>query len=154
VLKKFISKNNPENTNIRYLRGVYVKIYNAAGKVLLVQHKGEKDHFWTLPGGAVEKNENIFNAACREILEELHIDIRGLSLKKERIVSYLLPEPYRKDKLTYNGKQKTIIKVNIPDSLSKNIKINNAEIHAIRWVSLKHITEVRLYKSILNTFAN
>lgn len=48
-------------------------------KILLVKHYYDK--FWVLPGGAISKNENEFDAAKREVLEEAGLEITGPIVK-------------------------------------------------------------------------
>ncbi|MGB7128807.1 MAG: NUDIX hydrolase [Candidatus Rhabdochlamydia sp.] len=46
-------------------------IIKRAGRVLLVKNRDKKGtERWTLPGGKVEKEENLYDALCREVLEE------------------------------------------------------------------------------------
>lgn len=54
------------------IRGVAVLIKNH--KILLIYRKSENQEFWVLPGGGVEKNEQIENAVVREVKEEASID--------------------------------------------------------------------------------
>ena len=44
-------------------------------KVLLIRRYKNGNHYYTLPGGMVEKGETIKNAAIREIKEETNLDI-------------------------------------------------------------------------------
>ncbi|PFH85811.1 NUDIX hydrolase [Bacillus sp. AFS088145] len=52
---------------------VYTLIYDEVNKsVLMVQNENE---VWTLPGGAVEENETLKQAAVREAFEETGLDV-------------------------------------------------------------------------------
>jgi 8-oxo-dGTP diphosphatase len=46
------------------------------GRILLVMDRGK--HKWSLPGGGVEKGEKSFQAAIRELNEELGLKVRKL----------------------------------------------------------------------------
>lgn len=57
-------------------------------KILLLKPKGlDKGHF-SLPKGIVHKNENIKNAALRETLEEVGIQLSFDDLGKQYVVNY------------------------------------------------------------------
>ncbi|PMC33896.1 NUDIX hydrolase [Bacillus sp. UMB0899] len=44
-------------------------------KVLMVKNKGENHSYYTLPGGAVEPDETLEEAAIREVKEETGLDV-------------------------------------------------------------------------------
>ncbi len=63
-----------------------VFITNDAGLLLVEQNSGQK--YWSLPGGRVESNETIEQAAIREVKEETGLEVRlsrtiGIYLKPE-----------------------------------------------------------------------
>ena len=47
-------------------------IFNQENKLLTVQH--HRSNFWSLPGGKVEKNEDLKSCLTREIFEELGVE--------------------------------------------------------------------------------
>jgi ADP-ribose pyrophosphatase YjhB (NUDIX family) len=55
-------------------------VFNDAGQVLLVEHMFRTDFPWGLPGGWVELGENPANTVCREIEEELKIQVQVMDL--------------------------------------------------------------------------
>lgn len=65
------------------------------GKILLVKHS--YDSHWYLPGGWIKKNEDPVKAACREIQEELWIDLDLLSKKMELFGIYENEYEFKKD---------------------------------------------------------
>ncbi|WP_433047767.1 NUDIX domain-containing protein [Dactylosporangium sp. CS-033363] len=70
--------------------GSGVLFRDATGRILLVEPT-YKDH-WELPGGAVERDESPYEAARREVQEEL-----GLSVSPGRllVVDWVPPQPGR-----------------------------------------------------------
>ncbi|MDP8242735.1 MAG: NUDIX hydrolase [Candidatus Hinthialibacter antarcticus] len=45
------------------------------GKVLLVQHQKNDQHYWLFPGGGVEFGETLQEAVAREMMEETNLDV-------------------------------------------------------------------------------
>jgi len=57
--------------------GVGAVVYNNAGKILLVKRANEPNKgMWSIPGGAIELGETIYQAAEREVLEECSVKIK------------------------------------------------------------------------------
>lgn len=62
----------------RFVMGVFVTLFDAAGRVLLVLRRDYP--VWNLPGGKVERGETPWEAAVRETCEET-----GLEIEVERL---------------------------------------------------------------------
>lgn len=55
----------------------------SGGQILLIQRKNEPfQHSWALPGGFVEENEDLADAARRELAEETSIHVQHLEQLK------------------------------------------------------------------------
>ena len=52
--------------------------FNEAGQLLILKTSYRKS--WTLPGGVVELNESLGQALCREVKEEIDLDILNYKL--------------------------------------------------------------------------
>ena len=90
-------------------------------KILVTQRPKNKPHsyFWEFPGGKLENNENFYDAAIRELKEELNIEVSkeklilidnvNYSYKKNRIIimSVFLLRNWQNE-LAPNEKQKMI----------------------------------------------
>jgi len=50
-------------------------MFNASGEVLLVEHVFHPHAPWGLPGGWVDRRESPENALCREMKEELALEV-------------------------------------------------------------------------------
>lgn len=53
------------------VRGCNVIACNSLGQILLVRHSYHLSDLWMLPGGGLNKGENLLDAARRELLEEV-----------------------------------------------------------------------------------
>jgi ADP-ribose pyrophosphatase YjhB (NUDIX family) len=69
-------------------------IFRKDGKILFVkrQNTGYKDGFYGLPGGHVDPGESYLQAACREGLEEV-----GIQLKPEQLKYLMTFQAYAED---------------------------------------------------------
>lgn len=74
TLEVYKSHNFSYLTDIRQSYGL---ILNEQDKILIV---GESDTHWTLPGGAIEANENSVEALRRESIEEAAVVVQKLSI--------------------------------------------------------------------------
>jgi ADP-ribose pyrophosphatase YjhB (NUDIX family) len=72
-------QGRPRFTATRWKLGVFVTLFDADGRVLLVRRRDYP--VWNLPGGAVERGETPWDAAVRETREEtgLEIEIQRLT---------------------------------------------------------------------------
>ncbi len=67
---------------------------NSNGEILIVKRakNDSEGGMWSLPGGTVEKGENLIAALKREIKEELNVDVISSNFKNvingENIISY------------------------------------------------------------------
>lgn len=77
-----------EITNSPGLDVVRIINLDSQGRVLLVQEVDDVN--WKLPGGKMDKDESVLNAAIREIKEELGYDLDPSEIKN--IVKALIPD--------------------------------------------------------------
>jgi len=66
-----------------------VCVIEKAGKYLFVKraHTGMADGFYMLPGGHVDKGESVLHATCRELKEELGIEVKEEDLEFQLVES-------------------------------------------------------------------
>jgi ADP-ribose pyrophosphatase YjhB (NUDIX family) len=80
VSRKIDFHNDPEAPQAdRIVPAVNVVVINDAGEILLIRRTD--NHYWALPGGAIDIGESLPQAAIRETREETGVDceITGLS---------------------------------------------------------------------------
>ena len=100
---------------------VSVCILAKKNKFLIMQRPPNKSYplFWEFPGGKVEKNENFYDAAIRELKEELNISINQSNLilidtvshsyvKNHVIMMHVFLVKQWKNKICANEKQKML----------------------------------------------
>lgn len=61
-------------------RGVKVMLFNDDGELLLIRNSYGNRALFVLPGGGIHRRETPEAAACREVREELGLDVRELAL--------------------------------------------------------------------------
>tara|TARA_B100002052_G_scaffold208771_1_gene190810 strand:+ start:3601 stop:4074 length:474 start_codon:yes stop_codon:yes gene_type:complete len=137
--------------------GVGIVVLNKKNQVFLAKRIDNPKNFWQMPQGGVDKNENFYKAAIRELEEET--SIRTVSLVKEiqGLTTYLLPKQllgiiwkgkYKGQKqkwfiVRFNGEEKEI-----------NIKTKQPEFLDWKWVNIDNLTDevvefkMHVYKQI------
>ncbi|PIE84955.1 hypothetical protein CSA08_04510 [Candidatus Gracilibacteria bacterium] len=83
-------------------------LFNEKKEILLVKHS-EKT-LWALPGGHIEKGENMYQALHREIMEEfnlqINIPLEVAGLKDSRVNIEEFPKPISIYKITFGDREK------------------------------------------------
>jgi ADP-ribose pyrophosphatase YjhB (NUDIX family) len=64
----------------KYSVGAVGVVFNEEDKVLLAKHAFHPKYPWALPGGWVDRNEDPAITVCREMLEELMLDVEVYSI--------------------------------------------------------------------------
>jgi 8-oxo-dGTP pyrophosphatase MutT (NUDIX family) len=72
----YLAEGNAKQARKRV--AAHVLFRDEAGRILLVEPTYKPD--WELPGGMVEANEPPLEAACREVKEELGLEVRPVGL--------------------------------------------------------------------------
>ncbi len=138
-------KNKKEKSNEEILEVVVSALIINKDKILLIKsHKWGK--FYLFPGGHVEHNETIFEAAKREGEEET-----GLTLKPLYCVGVgeLINDPsyYRKAHLVYFHV--------VCRALSNEVKLDNRKLNDFIWMSPKEALKLsNLFPGIDKTIEN
>lgn len=144
--------------------GLSIIIPDLQGRVLLAEHVYSGPKPWRLIGGYINKNENIYKAACREAKEELGIDIeieRILRIRTGfayRIEITLIAKPIDMSKLAISNLASDLASISdIASAAGSNsgLNINKKEIKSIGWFTMEntptntlesHLELIKLYK--------
>ena len=135
------------NNKILPLRvGVGIILLNFENKIFVGKRiDNQKGNFWQMPQGGIEKNENFFQAAKRELEEETGIKKVKLIKEFDNWLSYNLPENLlgKVWKGKYRGqKQKWFIMKFLGNDEEINVKTKNPEFIEWKWINSAELTNV------------
>ena len=131
--------------NLPLRTGVGIVLLNKDNKVFVAKRIDNPKNFWQMPQGGVDKDENFFNAALRELEEETSIINVSLIKEIEGYTSYNLPNHLLG--IIWKGKYKGqiqkwfLMRFNGKES-EINLKTNYPEFLEWKWIELEKITEI------------
>jgi len=143
-----------------YRLNVGIIVANSEGKLLYCKRK--KSNNWQFPQGGIDRNENPFLAALRELYEEVGIQKDKVKLIKEseNWYKYDLPSKYKKNNFLWNDfkgqKQKWFFFKLTEEVLIDLNNENNPEFDEFDWVDywkpLDEIVEFKreIYRKVLS----
>ena len=131
--------------NLPLRNGVGIVLLNKENKVFVAKRIDNPKKFWQMPQGGVDKDEDYYSAALRELEEET--SIKNVSLIKEikELTNYNLPDSLLG--IIWKGKYKGqkqkwfIMKFNGKDD-EINLRTKKPEFLEWKWISLDLITEI------------
>ena len=135
-------KENFEKLPLR--NGVGVVILNSQNKVFVAKRIDNPKNFWQMPQGGINKSENYYEAALRELNEETSIKSVSFIKEIDGFISYNLPDNLLG--IIWKGKfkgqrQKWFIMKFIGKDSEININTKKPEFHDWKWVDLETITD-------------
>jgi len=78
--------------NLPLRSGVGIIVLNNKNQVLVAKRIDNPKNFWQMPQGGIDKNENHYDAALRELKEETNITSVKLIKKIDKKYTYILPD--------------------------------------------------------------
>ena len=131
--------------NLPLRNGVGIVLLNKENKVFVAKRIDNPKNFWQMPQGGVDKDEDYYSAALRELEEET--SIKNVSLIKEikELITYNLPDSLLG--IIWKGKYKGqkqkwfVMKFNGEDD-EINLRTKKPEFLEWKWISLDLITEI------------
>ena len=143
--------------NLPLRTGVGIILLNNKNNVFVGKRIDNPKNFWQMPQGGVDKNENLFEAAKRELVEETSI----ISIKLLKEFDYWLEYDLPKNligkvwKGKYRGqKQKWFVMKFLGNESEIDINTLNPEFLEWKWIKLSELTDVavdfkfNIYKKI------
>jgi putative (di)nucleoside polyphosphate hydrolase len=125
--------------------GVGIVLLNKENKILVAKRIDNPKNFWQMPQGGVDKDEDFFTAALRELKEETSIVSVKPIKEIEENLTYILPDHLIGIiwKGKYKGqKQKWFIMRFIGDDSEINIKTKHPEFLDWKWIDLENLTKI------------
>ena len=146
-----------KNENLPLRLGVGIVLLNNDNRVFVGKRIDNPSNFWQMPQGGVNKNENFFNAAKRELEEETGIKSIKLIKELDDWLTYDLPENLLGKiwKGKYKGqKQRWFIMKFIGNNSEINVKTKNPEYLEWKWIQPSELPnvavdfKVNIYKKV------
>ena len=148
---------NKKHKDLPLRTGVGIVVLNKKNQVFLAKRIDNPKNFWQMPQGGVDKGEDFYEAAIRELEEETSIKTISLIKEMDGLTTYLLPNhlvgiiwkgKYKGQKqkwfvLRFNGEEQEI-----------NINTKHPEFLDWKWVNIENLTDeivdfkIHVYKKI------
>ena len=125
--------------------GVGIIVLNQENKVFVAKRIDNPKNFWQMPQGGIDKNENFFTAALRELKEETSIVSVKLIKEIDDKFTYILPDHLIG--IIWKGKfkgqiQKWFIMRFVGNESEININTKHPEFLDWKWIDLKDLTKI------------
>ena len=136
---------NKKHKDLPLRTGVGIAVLNKKNQVFLAKRIDNPKNFWQMPQGGVDKGEDFYEAAIRELEEETSIKTISLIKEMDGLTTYLLPNHLVGIiwKGKYKGqKQKWFLMKFTGDEKEINIHTKNPEFLEWKWVELDQITQL------------
>ena len=140
-----MAKMKEKFRNLPFRNGVGIVVLNNENKVFVAKRIDNPKNFWQMPQGGIDKNENYYEAALRELKEETSITSVKLIKKIDKKYTYILPDDLIG--IIWKGKfkgqtQKWFLMKFIGNESEINIKTKKPEFLEWKWIDLKSLTKV------------
>ena len=134
-----------EYKNLPLRSGVGIIVLNKENKVFVAKRIDNPKNFWQMPQGGINKNEDFFTAALRELKEETSIISVKLIKEIDNKLTYILPNHLIG--IIWKGKfrgqiQKWFIMRFVGNESEINIKTKHPEFLDWKWIDLENLTEI------------
>jgi len=131
--------------NLPLRSGDGIVVLNKENKIFVAKRIDNPKNFWQMPQGGINKGEDYYTAALRELKEETSIvSVKPIKEIEEKL-TYILPDHLIGIiwKGKYKGqKQKWFVMRFIGDELEINIKTKHPEFLDWKWVALEDLTKI------------
>ena len=131
--------------NLPLRNGVGIVVLNKENKIFVAKRIDNPKNFWQMPQGGVDKNENFYDAALRELKEETSITSVKFIQEIEAKLTYILPDHLIG--IIWKGKYKGqtlkwFVMRFIGDESEININTQHPEFLDWKWIDLEDLTKV------------
>ena len=125
--------------------GVGIIVLNNENKLFVAKRIDNPKNYWQMPQGGINKSEDFYTAALRELKEETSIISVKLVKEIEGTFTYILPNHLIGIiwKGRFKGqKQKWFVMRFIGNETEINIKTKHPEFLDWKWIDLKDLTKI------------
>ena len=131
--------------NLPLRSGVGIVVLNNKNKVFVAKRIDNPKNFWQMPQGGIDRGENFYEAALRELKEETSIVSVELIKGIEKKFTYILPDHLIG--IIWKGKfkgqkQKWFVMKFVGNESEINIKTKHPEFLDWKWIDLEDLTEI------------
>ena len=131
--------------NLPLRKGVGIVVLNPGNKVFVAKRIDNPKNFWQMPQGGVDKDENYYEAALRELKEETSIISVELIHEIDKKFTYILPDHLIG--IIWKGKfkgqtQKWFVMRFIGNESEININTKHPEFLDWKWINLDDLPEI------------
>jgi len=133
-----------KNSKLPLRKGVGIVLLNKENKIFVAKRIDNPKNFWQMPQGGIDKGEEFFNAALRELEEETSIKNVTLIKEIDGFLTYYLPNHLLGIiwKGRYKGqKQKWFITKFNGEEKEINIKTKNPEFLEWKWIDIENLSD-------------
>jgi putative (di)nucleoside polyphosphate hydrolase len=136
---------NEKYKNLPLRNGVGIVVLNNENKVFVAKRIDNPKNFWQMPQGGIDRGENFYEAALRELKEETSIVSVELVKEIEKKFTYILPDHLIG--IIWKGKfkgqkQKWFVMKFVGNESEINIKTKYPEFLDWKWIDLEDLTEI------------
>ena len=126
-------------------KGVGIVLLNNKNKVFVAKRIDNPKNFWQMPQGGIDKGENYYEAALRELKEETSVVSVKLVQEIEEKLTYILPDNLIG--IIWRGKfkgqtQKWFVMRFLGNESEININTKNPEFLDWKWIDLEDLTKI------------
>ena len=131
--------------NLPLRSGVGIVVLNNKNKVFVAKRIDNPKNFWQMPQGGVDKDEDLYTAALRELKEETSIVSVELIKEIEKKFTYILPDHLIG--IIWKGKfkgqkQKWFIMRFVGNESEINIRTKHPEFLDWKWIDLESLPKI------------
>ena len=148
---------NKNNQNLPLRSGVGIVVLNKENKIFVAKRIDNPKNFWQMPQGGIDKNENYYEAALRELKEETSITSVELIKEISKKYTYILPDNLIG--IIWKGKfkgqvQKWFVMRFVGNETEININTKNPEFLDWKWIDVDQLPKIavnfklEIYKKI------
>ena len=131
--------------NLPLRSGVGIVVLNNKNKVFVAKRIDNPKNFWQMPQGGIDRGENFYEAALRELKQETSIISVELIKGIEKKFTYILPDHLIG--IIWKGKfkgqkQKWFVMKFVGNESEINIKTKHPEFLDWKWIDLEDLTKI------------